>query len=97
MGPSNKEIQMRTTCQLYAYVLESLGKEISEDVQDCADSYDFPVNCVEELAQELKNLDSDTLNNISNKKDSEEAYALRNWWKMYQEMEKLHSDPDSFV
>lgn len=84
MNPSNKEIQLRKNCQLYTYVLVSQGKEVPEYIQECSDSYDYPVNCVAELFQELKNLDSDTFNTIVNNTQSAEARDLLNWWNMYQ-------------
>ena len=84
MSPSNKEIQLRKTCQLYAYVLEALGKEVPEYIEECADSYDYPVECVTELVKVLKEMDSETFEKIVSNGESNEARDLANWWEMYQ-------------
>ncbi len=84
MSPSNREIQLRKTCQLYAYVLTMLGKETPEEILECADTYDYPVDCVKELYQELKDLDSDTFDKIVNDSESMQARDLAQWWEMYQ-------------
>ncbi|QSZ41753.1 hypothetical protein GJV85_06400 [Sulfurimonas aquatica] len=83
MSNSNREIQLRKTCQLYAYVLESLGEEVPYHIEECADSYEYPVECTKELADILKNFDSDMFENIVNK-DSDVARDLAQWWEMYQ-------------
>ncbi len=86
MSPSNKELQLRKTCQLYVYVLVSQGKEVPEAVQECADSDDFDdlVDCVSQLSQELADLDSDSFEQIVNNTQSNEARQLAHWWEMYQ-------------
>jgi len=84
MNPTNREIQLRKTCQLYAYVLKSQGKEVPEDVQECTASYDYPVDCVAKLSQALQSLDSDTFEKIVNDPQSEKARDLAQWWDMYQ-------------
>ncbi len=84
MHPSNREVQLRKTCELYAYVLVSQGKEVPEAIQECADSYDYPVDCVKELSQLLKSLDSETFEKIVNNTKSKEARDLAQWWEMYQ-------------
>jgi hypothetical protein len=89
MNPSNKEMQLRKTCELYAYVLASLDQEVPYAIQECADSYDYPVECAAELAQVLKELDSDSFERIVNDPDSTEARNLSYWWQMQQEAERL--------
>ena len=84
MSASNREIQLRKTCQLYAYVLELLGKEVEYALQECADSYDYPIDCVKDLYTTLKDLDSETFERIVHNKSAPEAHDLANWWKMYQ-------------
>ena len=84
MSPNNREIQLRKTCQLYAYVLKSQGKEVPETIQECAASFDYSVDCVEKLSQALVNLDSDSYKKIVNNPDSKQAQDLSNWWEMYQ-------------
>ncbi len=84
MSPSNREVQLRKTCELYAYVLASLGKEVPEMVQECADSYDYPVDCVKELSQALQGLDSETYEKIVNDTQSQQSRDLAQWWEMYQ-------------
>ena len=84
MNPTNREIQLRKTCQLYTYVLISQGKEVPELIQECSESYDYPVDCVKELSQALQGLDSDTFNTIVNNTQSKEARDLSSWWEMYQ-------------
>lgn len=84
MGPSNREVQLRKTCELYVYVLRSQGKEVTYAIQECADSYDYPVDCVVELAKELKDLDENTFDKIVNNTQSPEARNLASWWEMYQ-------------
>lgn len=84
MSPTNKEIQLRKNCQLYAYVLNELGKEIPEEIQECSESFDYPVECATQLFQILQSLDSDTFNKIVKNKESQVACDLSNWWKMYQ-------------
>ncbi|PHR54604.1 MAG: hypothetical protein COA44_12645 [Arcobacter sp.] len=83
-GPTNREIQLQKTCELYAYVLEAQGKEVAYAVQECADSYDYPIDCVKELAQALKDLDSESFEKIVNNTDLQEARDLANWWTMYE-------------
>ena len=84
MAPTNREIQLQKTCELYAYVLSAQGKEVSYAVEECADSYDYLFDCVNELAQEIKSLDSATFEKIVNNIDLQEARDLANWWKMYE-------------
>jgi hypothetical protein len=84
MSLTNREVQLRKTCELYAYVLISQGKEIPDDVLECASSYDYPIECATELANELKSLDDETFEKILNDTDSAEARDLARWWEMYQ-------------
>ena len=84
MTPTNREIQLRKTCQLYAYVLKAQGKEVPEDIQECTASYDYPVDCVKELSKALQSFDSDTFEKIVNNTESKVARDLANWWEMYQ-------------
>lgn len=86
MSPSNREVQLRKTCKLYAYVLISLGKEVPEEIQECVDSedYDYLVDCVAELAQTLRDLDPASFDQIVNNTESTEARDLAQWWDMYQ-------------
>lgn len=77
-------MQLRKTCQLYAYVLLSQGKEVPEEIQECTVSYDYPVECVTELSQALEGLDSDTFQKIVNNTQSQESRDLAQWWEMYQ-------------
>ena len=86
MSPTNKELQLRKNCQLYVYLLVSQGKEVPEEVQECADSYDFDflVDCVPQLSNEIENLDSDTFDRIMNNKESDKARELAYWWEMHQ-------------
>ena len=89
MANSNKEMQLRKTCKLYAYVLASQGKEVPERIQECRDSdgseeYDCIVDCVADLSKALKELDSDTFKRIVKNTDSQEALELAHWWEMYQ-------------
>lgn len=90
MSPSNKEMQLCKNCQLYAYVLVSQGKEVPEEIQDCIDSYDYVVNCVAELSEELKCLDSATFDRIVNNAELLESRELAYWWEMQQEADRLH-------
>lgn len=85
MNPSNKEIQLHKNCQLYAYVLKSLGKEVPEIIEECARSYDYPVECIKELSILVQSLDTETFDSIVNNTDSQEARDLAHWWEMYQQ------------
>jgi len=84
MSLSNREVQQRKTCQLYAYVLTAQDKEVPEHIEECADSFEYPIECMAELSKELKGLDSDTFEKIVNNSESQEAHDLKNWWEMYQ-------------
>ncbi len=89
MSGYNKELQLRKTCKLYAYVLEAQGKEVPESILECRDSdgseeYDCIVNCVANLYQEVKSFDSETFERIVNDTQSPEARELAHWWEMYQ-------------
>ncbi|MDQ7042518.1 MAG: hypothetical protein Q9M34_03200 [Sulfurimonas sp.] len=84
MSVSNREIQLRKTCQLYAYVLRAQGKEVEYSLQECADSYDYPIDCVKELYSTLKGLDKKTFDEIVHNSQAPEAQDLANWWEMYQ-------------
>ncbi len=88
MSLSNREQQLRRTCQLYVYVLKSLNKDVPEYLQECAeydpsDEYDCLIDCVAELAKEVKAFDSDTYERIVNNKESIESQQLSQWWEMY--------------
>jgi hypothetical protein len=91
MNPTNKELQLRKNCQLYSYLLISQGKEVPEEIQECADSYDynFLVDCVSQLSAEIEGLDSDTFDKIVNNKDSNKARELAYWWEMHQMANRL--------
>lgn len=84
MSATNREVQLRKTCQLYAYVLSAQGLEVPEAIQECADTYDYPVDCVKELYQSLKSLDPKTFDKIVSDPQSAQARDLANWWEMYQ-------------
>jgi len=89
MGNSNRELQLQKNCQLYAYVLVSQGKEVSDRIQECVDSsdadeYDCLVDCVVELSEAIKSLDSEAFDRIVNNKESSDARELAHWWEMYQ-------------
>lgn len=90
MSPSNKEMQLRKNCELYAYLLTSLGKEIPEEIEECLESYDYVSNCVAELYKELQGLDSQTFDKIVNDKEKLESRELSYWWQMQQEADRLH-------
>lgn len=90
MQPSNKEMQQRKTCELYAYVLRSQGKEVPEAVQECADSYDDLIDCVEMLSKEIESLDSETFDRVVNDTQSQDSRDLASWWKMHQEAQRLY-------
>ena len=91
MNPTNKEMQLRKNCQLYLYVLVSLGKEIPEEILECAHSYDYEYlfNCVPQLLETLKGLDKDTFEKLVNNPESLEAKELAFWWEMQQEADSL--------
>jgi hypothetical protein len=89
MSATNKEMQLQRNCQLYAYVLTSQGKEVPEHIQEGTESYDYLVDCVAELSQEVKGLDSETFEKVVNNIQIQEARELAYWWKMYQEATKL--------
>ena len=84
--PSNKELRLHKNCQLYAYLLVSQNKEVPEEIQECANSYDydFLVDCVAQLSDEIEGLDSEMFEKIVNNKESIEARELAYWWKMHQ-------------
>lgn len=89
MANSNKEMQLRKTCKLYAYVLAAQGKEVPESILECRDSdgseeYDCIVDCVADLSHILKGMDTDIFNKIVKNTDSQEARELAHWWEMYQ-------------
>ncbi len=94
MNPTNKEMQLRKTCELYVYVLKSQGKEVPEEIQECADSYDYDylVDCVAELSDALIGLESDTFERIVNNTQSRESRDLRNWWEMQKEADRLRKE-----
>lgn len=91
MNPTNKELRLRKNCQLYVYVLVSQGKAVPEEIQECADSYyyDFLVDCVAQLSDEIEGLDSDAFDRIVNNKESNEARELAYWWEMHQVANRL--------
>ena len=84
MSPTNREVQQRKTCQLYAYVLVSQGKEVPEEIEECVDDYGDPIDCVPKLYQALKDLDSEAFEKIVNNTQLQEARDLAQWWEMYQ-------------
>ena len=89
MSNANKEMQLRKTCRLYAYLLTAQGKEVPDAIEECRDcdgseDYDLLVDCVTDLSKELKSLDSDTFEKIVKNTDSNEAGELAHWWEMYQ-------------
>lgn len=90
MSPSNKEMQLRKNCQLYAYLLDALGKEIPEEIVDCIDSYEYVINCVSSLYEEIQNLNSEDFERILNNKELLESRELAYWWEMQQEADRLH-------
>jgi len=88
MSHVNKEMQLRKTCKLYAYLLTSQGKDVPDAIQECRDcdgseEYDYLVDCVKDLSQELQGLDSEVYEKIVNNTDVLEARELAHWWEMY--------------
>ena len=92
MSPSNKEMQLRKTCELYAYLLVSQDKEVPDEILECAMSYDYPVDCVAQLSQEIQNLDSESFERILKNIESQQSRDLSNWWDMQQEAERLSKE-----
>ena len=94
INPSNKELRLRKNCQLYVYLLVSQSKEVPEEIQECADSYDydFLVDCVTLLSDEIEGLDSETFEKIVNNTESKEARELAYWWEMHQEANRLREE-----
>ena len=94
MNPTNKELRLRKNCQLYVYLLVSQAKEVPEEIQECADSYDydFLVDCVVQLSDELEGLDSDSFEKIVNNTESNDARELAYWWKMHQEANRVREE-----
>lgn len=90
MSSLNKEMQLRKNCQLYAYLLTSLKKEVPEEIEDCIGSYDDVINCVAALYKELQSLDSESFERIVNRGDTIESRELSYWWQMQQEADRLH-------
>lgn len=90
MSPTNKEMQLRKNCELYAYVLKSLGKEIPEEIEDCLESYEYVTNCISELFLEIQNLKDEEFERLVNNKDILESRELAYWWEMQQEADRLH-------
>lgn len=87
MSARNKEMQLRKTCQLYAYVLTSQNKDVPQEILECAqcdDEYDNLIDCVALLAQEIKSFDTETYDRIVNNPQSAQARNLAQWWEMYQ-------------
>ena len=91
MSPSNKQMQRQKNCQLYTYLLHSQNKKVPDEILECAHTYacEYPVDCVTELAEEIRGLDSDTFEKIVNNKQSQEARDLAQWWEAYQEADAL--------
>lgn len=89
MSPSNKEMQQLHTCRLYSYVLAQQGKEVPEEIQDCAISYDYLLDCSADLAREIEGLDSEAFERIMHNPQSKYAKDVSNWWDMYQEADRL--------
>lgn len=90
MSPSNKEMQLRKNCELYAYLLTELGKEIPEEIEDCIADYEYVLNCVKELYKEIESLSSDDFERIINNKEKLESRELAYWWEMQREADRLH-------
>ncbi len=84
MSPTNREIQLRKTCQLYAYVLSSIGEEVPDAILECTISYDYPVECMNELVETIKGLDEETFEKLISDRENELARDLEQWWQMYQ-------------
>ena len=91
MITTNKELQLRKNCQLYKYLLVSLGKEVPGHIEECANAFDadYLVNCASELSEALKELDRETLDKIINDPHSKVAHELAFWWEMQQEADRL--------
>ncbi|MDF1875324.1 hypothetical protein JHD48_06225 [Sulfurimonas sp. SAG-AH-194-I05] len=79
MGLANRELQLRKTAQLYAYILTVQKKEVPEAVYDD----EYPSDYMTQLVQEIQGLDGDTLQKIIYTQ-SQEAQGLAEWWAMYQ-------------
>jgi hypothetical protein len=89
MTPTNQEIQFQKNCELYAYVLRALHREVPDEIEECASCYDYPVECTKELSELLEGLDAKTLDIIMGNTDSQEARDLTRWWQMQQEANRL--------
>jgi len=90
--PSNKEMRERKNCELYAYLLTSLDKEVPDEIIECIISYDYPLDCVADLFSELKGLDNETFEKIVNDKESTQSCELASWWRTHQEADKLSQE-----
>jgi hypothetical protein len=92
MPEYNKDMQQRKNCELYAYVLAELDKEIPDDILECVMDGDYLVDCVLQLANELKALDTEKFNQLVYNSEASLSRDLANWWTMYQESERLQEE-----
>jgi hypothetical protein len=85
-SPSNKELQLRKNCHLYAYVLQYLELEIPEHIIECLmdEEYEYLVECSNELAQLLKSLEQEKFTELING-ECESSQELKLWWDMNQQ------------
>lgn len=86
---TNKEIQLRKTCQLYAFVLEHLGHEVPEMIEECAQDFEYPVECAKELIALLEATDRKTLDIMMHSNATSLGRDLANWWQMQKEADEL--------
>lgn len=86
LNPSNKELQLRKNCIVFKFLLEVLGREVPESIQECAEDeeYEYLVECVDELAATLSQLDEHVYKSLILDNNTPEARELASWWEMHQ-------------
>lgn len=89
-GPSNKELQLRKNCQLYAYILQYIEAEIPDHILECLmdEEYEYLVECSQDLAKLIESLNEDQFNELMHG-ECESSRELKHWWDMNQQANKM--------
>lgn len=89
MEPTTKEAQLQVTCKLLIYVLQSLGKQIPNEIANGAmDMYCDVEESVPMLCAEINDMTDNQLNQIMYNGRIKEARTLADWWELHLEADK---------
>ena len=89
LEPTAREYELSRAARLYAYALETLGREVPDDVLKASQEMYCRRDFVAQLCDLISSLDEVSLDNVVYNARDKMARDLANWWESHQEADSL--------